>query len=372
MTRAPAGPGTYWHGCNYAWSTDGVTAFYGLDFGENVWGSHLGVSTRRAAVARDVAEMAALGFTWTRWFVFADGRAGIVYDERGLPSGLDRAFFTDLDAALELARDADIRIDLVLLDHRWMFAGLADRLLDPVGGGVARTRLPYGRSHVLLSEAGRDALFEHVVVPLVARYAAGGARADLAAAVGAFELMNEPDFTIEEWESDLSRHVPRPLPFLVLAECVRRLSDVVHERSHAVVTLGGARLRNLWAWDDPALGLDVLQVHAYPDTRHPGRDVDIVGLPAASHGARRPILLGEFPGNGPAQHPAWASPPPTTLDDYLAFAVSAGYVGAWPWSFSGTDDYGRLPVEPLRRFAEAHPDFVNPRCRFLPGAPAGS
>ena len=83
--------GSYWHGCNYPWSFDGTTAFYGLDFGANVWGSHLGVSTRRDAVARDFAEMARLGFTVTRWFLFCDGRSGIVYDDRGLPEGLDRA-----------------------------------------------------------------------------------------------------------------------------------------------------------------------------------------------------------------------------------------------------------------------------------------
>jgi len=35
--------------------------------------------------------------------------------------------------------------------------------------------------------------------------------------------------------------------------------------------------------------------------------------------------------------------------------VNAGYAGAWPWSFSGTDAYGRLPVEPLRRLAKNHP-----------------
>jgi len=50
------------HGCNYPWSTDGHTVFYGLDFGANVWGSHLGVSTRREAIARDFDEMARLGF----------------------------------------------------------------------------------------------------------------------------------------------------------------------------------------------------------------------------------------------------------------------------------------------------------------------
>lgn len=362
MTRAP-----YLHGCNYAWSTDGSTAFYGLDFGENVWGSHVGVSTRREAVSRDFTEMAELGFTWTRWFVFGDGRSGIVYDDRGLPTGVDPFFFLDLDTGLEIARAAGIQVDLVLLDHQWLFTGLVDRIADPATGGVSTTRLPEGRAHVLLWDEGRDALFDHVIGPLVRRYGPVGTRADLADQVGAYEFMNEPDFAIDEWESDLSPRVPRPLPFAVLAECVGRLSAVVHEHSTAFATLGGARLRNLWAWDDAALGLDVLQVHSYPDARHPDRDVDIFGMPAASHGFGRPILLGEFPGNGPAQHPEWALPPPTTLDDYLAFAVSAGYLGAWPWSFSGTDGYGRLPVEPLQRFAEAHPTLVNARCRFRSG-----
>jgi hypothetical protein len=50
------------------------------------------------------------------------------------------------------------------------------------------------------------------------------------------------------------------------------------------------------------------------------------------------------------------------LDDYLEFALTQGYLGAWPWSFSGTDGFGALPLEPLRRFAVRHPALVNPRC----------
>jgi hypothetical protein len=353
------------HGCNYPWSTDGATAFYGLDFGANVWGSHLGVSTRRDAVAGDFLEMAALGFTWTRWFLFGDGRSGIVYDERGFPAGIDDQCYDDLDAGLEVARDAGIAVDLVLLDHQWLFEGLTDRIVDAVTGQVSSARLPYGRSSMLRSADGRDALIDEVIAPLLRRYGPAGSRADLAAQVGAVEFMNEPDFVIEEWEADLSRRVPRPLPFVALAECVARVSDLVHTHTTALSTLGGARVRNLWAWDDPSLGLDLLQVHSYPDMRHPDRDVDVFGLPAASHGLRRPLLLGEFPGNGAEQCPSWASPPPTTLDEYLEFAVTAGYAGAWPWSFSGTDAYGRLPEAPLRRFAAAHPALVNPRCRFL-------
>jgi hypothetical protein len=149
----------------------------------------------------------------------------------------------------------------------------------------------------------------------------------------------------------------------MMAQLVSRLSGVVHRYTGALATLGCGRLHNLWAWDDDALGLDVLQVHSYPDTRDPERDADLFGIRATALGVKRDVILGEFPGNAGKQHPADASPPPTTLEEYLEFAVQAGYRGAWPWSFSGTDAYGRLPIDALRRFAEQHPEIVNPRAK---------
>ncbi len=351
----------FWHGCNYPWSTDGTTVFYGLDFGANVWGSHLGVATRREAVTRDFAAMAQLGFTVARWFVLCDGRGGIVYDEDGLPRGLDPFLLRDMDAALEIAAEAGIRLSLVMLDHRWMFSGIAHRQTDPVTGEERRIQLPHGRARVLLRPEGHDALFGCVLEPIIQRYGPHGVRADLSPAVAAYELMNEPDFVVNEW-TDLSRHVRRPVPFAVMADLVARFSDLVHAGSSAMTTLGGARVRNVRAWMDARLGLDVLQVHTYPDLRNPDRDVDPYGTPAAAHAPGRPLLLGEFPGHGPHQHPPGAVPPPMTLDQYLEFAVAEGYAGAWPWSFSGTDHYGRLPTEPLLRFARAHPELVNARC----------
>jgi hypothetical protein len=200
-----------------------------------------------------------------------------------------------------------------------------------------------------------------VLVPVLRRYGPLGSRSDLSTQVAAWEFMNEPDGVIEEWEHDVSRHVARPLPFETLARLVARFSDAVHEHTRALAMVGCGRARNLWAWDDEALGLDVLQVHQYPDTRHPERDDDLFGTRPDALGVRRAVVLGEFPGNGPAQHPEGASPPALTLGDYLEFAVTSGYAGAWPWSFSGTDAYGRLPVDPLRAFGRAHPNLVNPR-----------
>lgn len=349
------------HGCNYPWSTDGAVVYYGLDFGANIWGSHLGVSTRRTAIQHDFDDMAALGFTVARWFVFGDGRAGIMYDETGWPAGLDSQFFVDLDAGIEIARDARMRLVLVLLDHRWMYQGVRETIADPATGALLEARLPHGRARILHAAEGRAALFSRVIDPLVRRYGRGGAREDLSAAILAYELMNEPDFVIEEWERDLSGHVKRPLPFEVMAQLVARLSHVVHGCSPALTTVGCARARNLWAWDDDAMALDLLQVHSYPDVRRPELDVDVYGTAAALFGMSRPIVLGEFPGNGPEQHPPNVTPPPTTVEEYLEFAVRGGYAGAWPWSFSGTDAYGRLPVGPLRRFAARHPELVNPR-----------
>ena len=330
------------------------------------------MSTRRAEVARDFDEMAALGFLVARWFVFADGRSGIVYDERGFPAGHDPLFFPDLDAALETAGAAGMQLDLVLLDHRWLFDGVRESFADPVTGAMLEARLPHGRAAILHTGSGVEALFERIIAPLVRRYGPAGARADLGPSVFAYELMNEPDFVIEEWERDVSTHVARPLRFELFARMVARLSDVVHRFSAAAATLGCARLHNLWAWDDASLGLDLLQLHSYPDTKHLARDGDVFGMPAASLGMSRPVLLGEFPGNGPLRHPPGASPPSTTLEQYLDFAVTGGYAGAWPWSFSGTDHYGGLPVEPLLRFCEKYPTLVNPRAFASSDASAGS
>jgi hypothetical protein len=202
-----------------------------------------------------------------------------------------------------------------------------------------------------------------VIAPVVRRYGPGGVRADLGSAIAAYEFMNEPDVVVEEWEGDLSSRVRRPLPFEVLGELVSRVSTLVHTTHPGVLmTLGCARAHNLWAWDDETFGLDVLQVHTYPDVRRP-REEDIFGTHASELGVRRPVIIGEFPCSGPAQHPEGAEPPDTTLDDYLEFAIGAGYLGGWPWSFSGTDAYGRMPVDPLRRFAERHPELVNRRAQ---------
>lgn len=349
------------HGCNYPWSASAGTIFYGLDFGANIWGSHLGVSTRRAEIESDFQRMASLGFTLVRWFVFCDGRAGIVYDETGFPSGPDEYLYADLDAALEAARESGIRLVLVLLDHRWMFDNVRDTFADPITGELFEGTLPDGRAQVLRTRRGHDALLANLLIPVFTRYGPGGARADLGSVVFAWELMNEPDFIIEEWEHDVSARVRRPIPFATLSSLVARFSSAVHTLTMSASTIGGARARNLWAWDDSALGLDVLQVHQYPDVRHPERDDNLFGVAKPSLGVHADVVIGEYPGDPLSRHPKNAWPAQIALEEYLELALAQGYLGLWPWSFSGTDDYGTLPVEALQAFGRRHPALVNTR-----------
>ena len=250
----------------------------------------------------------------------------------------------------------------MLLDHRWMFEGVKQTIADPATGALFEARLPDGRSNVLHSKIGRESLLRGVFEPLLRRYGRTGERADLGSQIFAVEFMNEPDFVVEEWERDLSSRVSRPLPFHVLADLVTRLSALVHAHTGALTTIGGARLHNLWAWDDPALELDFLQLHSYPDLNHPQFDADVFGRPVVSPGRAQAGRARRVSRRRRAPAPGGRIAAGTTLAEYLEFAVGGGYSGAWPWSFSGTDDYGALPELPLHEFARRHAELVNPRC----------
>src|SRR3954470_12554650 len=112
---------------------------YGFDFGANAWSPAGGVgrSDAREHVSREIAILAGTGVQAIRWFLFCDGRAGIVFDERGRPAGIDECVLRDVDAALEFAGRERLRVVFVLLDFHWCLPG---RIVDGVQlGGHAGT-----------------------------------------------------------------------------------------------------------------------------------------------------------------------------------------------------------------------------------------
>ncbi|MGD9902255.1 MAG: hypothetical protein AB7U83_02200 [Vicinamibacterales bacterium] len=303
---------------NYPWR------HYGGDFGPTVWGSHAGVTTAADEIAADLAAMAALGVEVVRWFLFADARGGVTIDADGWPSGIHPAALADLDAALALAAAHRLRLVPVLFDHR-----LAFRRADLAGATVG------GHLRWLADPDGQARLLATVIAPVVGRYAPGGARADLAGAVAAWDLLNEPDWIVAELSP--APEIERPVPFDLFAAWVRDAAGLVHHH-HARVTLGGARLRFARWWDDPNLGLDFLQAHCYYDPAH---DHDLVTTSAAALGLTRPLVVGECAGRGDPPDPARGRPA-VGPRELAAAARHGGYLAAWPWSWRGVDAHGAI------------------------------
>ena len=318
-------------GINYPWTIYDGRANYGCDFGRNKWDSHTGVTAHLDDVRADFAAMAAAGNTVTRWFVLTDGRGGIRWSGDGEIAGLDAEFFRDMDAAIDIAGSAGVRLCLVMLDFLWFD--------DPQ------------RRLALLDRDGASSFLDRVVDPFLERYGA-------ASAIHSFDLINEPDWIIGELATDPARAA---WPLDRLRTFAGMLSSRIRARSGALITLGGGRVAAVAEWDRAVYDLDFLQVHSYPDVRYPGRDDSLFGRTAASFGLSKPLLIGEFPSH-PRLHPAGHLSPAYTLEDYLRFAREGGYLGAWPWSFKGVDAFGgvELPVG-LNRAEPPHQSEHDPR-----------
>jgi hypothetical protein len=314
-------------GVNYPWRS------YGGDFGPTVWGTHAGVAASPGEITDDFAAMAAHGVEVARWFVFTDARGGIAVDRAGWPDDLCPGTLADLDAALAIAAGAGVQLVPVLFDHTLAFR--------PTSAGGARVG---GHGAWLGDPDGQARLLERVVGPVVARYGPRGPRADLADAIHAWDLLNEPDWIVAELAP--SPRVEHPVPFDVLGAWVREAAGVVH-RHGARVTIGGARLRFASRWDDPRLDLDFLQAHAYYDPAH---DFDVLVTSAGALGLKRPLVLGECAGQGDAAD-AVRGRPAIDVRSFAAAARRAGYLGAWPWSWRGVDAHGAVHREALAGIA---------------------
>lgn len=337
-------------GINYPWTMFQGRPNYGCDFGRNAWGSHAGVSVHPDEIGRDFDVIASMGLEVVRWFVFTDGRGGITWDDEGRPTGLSDGFFDDMDAALEAARDHRLRVCLVLFDYSWMIR----RALHDDAGALVFVQQP----DLLATEDGRGRLLDRVLVPWCERYGALGPKADLGSSVHSIDVINEPDWVtrglaLSSFGGSEASGGIRAFSRAELRAFVGDVSDLVHRHTSALVTVGGARVRYVGEWDDPAYGLDFLQVHSYPDVSHPRRDLSLIGRPCATFGLSKPLLIGEHPANGDRCHPDGHHPPAFSLSDYLDLARDGGYLGAWPWSFNGVDDFKAVDAAAMRSWLEA-------------------
>ena len=97
-------------GINYPWTVFDGRANYGCDFGRNKWGSHTGVTAHAQDVRDDFQALRAANIEVARWFVFTDGRSGIIWNSDGEIDGLDAEFFADMDRTLRELGVSDVTV----------------------------------------------------------------------------------------------------------------------------------------------------------------------------------------------------------------------------------------------------------------------
>lgn len=287
----------FWTGINLPWLR------YGGDFGANRWQPDGGVGQpeRRAALRATLAELADRGFTVVRWFMLADGRAGLAESPAGEVVGLDPWVFRDADAAVEELDGAGLRAIFVLFDFHWFRRG---RVIDGV-----RTR---GRGLLAADPEQRPRLLERILAPLLSRYGGHGS-------ILAWDVVNEP-----EWVTRGLRLLPRrsDVPRLVMRAFIRDVVGLIHGQTSHAATVGSASASTLGLVE--GLGLDVYQVHWYDRlAKHAPLD-----RPVGSLGLDRPLVLGEFPTRGSSRTPG----------EILEMARQAGYAGALAWSALAGDE----------------------------------
>ena len=97
----PFGPNRFLLGANVPW------VHFGVDIGTSPWRPEGGLHAHAedAALLRQVFErLRGDGVQTARFFLLADGRAGVRFADDGAPEALDGSVFADVDAVLDAAR----------------------------------------------------------------------------------------------------------------------------------------------------------------------------------------------------------------------------------------------------------------------------
>lgn len=288
----------FWAGVNYPYKSS-------EDFGTSAWGySGVAQPTTYAEIDADFANLAASGVRVVKWRVFNDARTSPTFNQDGYATGLGDHFYTDLDAALTLARRHGIYLILSLFDSGFWttdctqqgvhLGGHADSLTDP---------------------AKRQALINNAIVPML-RHIGRNDR------VLAFEIIAEPEWGITELNHQDDNRIKVPLSDV--RALVGGITAAIHYYTSARATVESNRASNMVHWQ--GLGLDYYSFSWY-DWLEPWEPLD---RPASSFGLDRPIVIGEFPSVGSKYY---------SLSQIYDIALRQGYAGAFAWSYDNPDQY---------------------------------
>lgn len=260
-----------------------------------------------------------------RWFLFADGRASPEFNAQGYVTGFDEHFYTDFDAAMNLACEHDLHLVPVLLDYQWLNA-------PTVVNGVQLG----GHADIITDTVKRQSFLDNALAPLLQRY--GNDRRIIA-----WDVINEPEWKMSGIPGGGT--IPPTVTTPEMQAFVNIAINYIHSIASQDVTLGSAQGMWLSYWQNTAL--DFYQFHHFPWMGYQSPFV-----PYSSLGLDKPAILGEF------QTTATIS-----VTDYLSAAWNNGYAGALGWSLNGQDSTSnfRDPAisEAFRTWSQLHTSAVN-------------
>ncbi len=274
------------------------------DFGTGSWGySGVAEPTTYQEIDTDFANLAASGARVVKWRIFNDGRYSPDFNADGVTTGLDDHVFTDVDAALALAKKHDLYLVFSLFASGFWttdcvqrsvhLGGHADSLTDPVR---------------------RQLLIDQAIVPLL-RHIGANPR------VLGYEIIAEPEWGVSELNHDQDGRIKVPLASV--QSFVTQVAAAIHYYSPALVTVESNRASNMAYWR--GTGVDYFSFSWY-DWLQPWEPLD---RPASTFHLDRPIVLGEFPSIGSYYQ----------LSQIYDLALRQHYAGAFTWSYGNNDQY---------------------------------
>ena len=325
-------------GVNYPWFD------YGWDFGEAPPGWRQGEPRWQASIDADLSRLVDLGVEVVRWFILADGLAygtgatapridaasasGWSFD----PPPLDDLVVRHFEALLRHfdcapARDGRaLQLIPVFVDFKFCEPGSR---LEGCAGWIKG-----GRAAALADAAARGRFLDHALEPLLE------ASRRHAAAIYAWEIVNEPEWVTAGWGPH--RRPGAPVPEQAMRAFLREASERIGAAGFEP-TVGYASDRGRRQAGIPT-GIE--QVHHYP--------AGMRALPGRGRGSRARAVLGEF---ATTAEDVWPDLPRAdqTPIGRLRRAMSLGYELAMPWSFRARDRHSSwTPAveDDLRRFTQ--------------------
>lgn len=308
MRMTYQGKASFWVGANvaaYNWSQD---------FGGGPTGGGVSNPTNRAAIEARVAPAAAAGVKVLRWWL----TSGDPWQFKG-PAGnpvLNTAVYTDLDAAVSLAKKYKLALHLVFFS--------------------APSHIPAA----WITNTTQRAAVAKLCAQVAARYKAEPT-------VAVWESFNEP-------ENDLNATPPKADRAGTLALATAIYSAIRATGTPALVTVGGLEIADANLWSGAG---DFYSPHFYASWMTPGTPWYAPGFtsPAAirtaaglAAGDAKPLALGEcYLGGSDAL-------------SLLNTLYTNGYAGVYGWSLfwdrTGASDQQKIDLAAVKAFTAAHAD----------------